>query len=42
MKLSKLPRVKLTNLPTPVEFLPRLTEHLNGPKIYVKRDDCTG
>ena len=22
--------------------MPRLTEHLNGPKIYVKRDDCSG
>jgi L-cysteate sulfo-lyase len=29
-------------LPTPLEFLPRLTEHLGGPNIYVKRDDCTG
>lgn len=42
MDLSNHPRVKLTNLPTPIEYLPRLTEHLGGPKIYVKRDDCTG
>jgi len=29
-------------LPTPLEHLPRLSEHLGGPNIYVKRDDCTG
>ena len=42
MLLSKYPRVRLAHLPTPLEFLPRLTKHLEGPKIYVKRDDCTG
>jgi len=40
--LSRFPRVRLAHLPTPLEFLPRLTEHLGGPEIYVKRDDCTG
>ena len=29
-------------MPTPLEHLPRLSEHLGGPNIYVKRDDCTG
>ena len=42
MLLSRFPRTRLAHLPTPLEFLPRLTEHLGGPKIYVKRDDCTG
>lgn len=42
MNINRLPRVKLTNLPTPIEYLPRLSEYLRGPKIYVKRDDCTG
>jgi L-cysteate sulfo-lyase len=42
MDLSQFPRVPLAHLPTPLEFLPRLTEHLGGPDIYVKRDDCTG
>jgi L-cysteate sulfo-lyase len=42
MDLSKFDRVSLSHLPTPLEFLPRLTEHLGGPDIYVKRDDCTG
>lgn len=42
MKLSGFARVPLAHLPTPLEYLPRLTEHLGGPGIYVKRDDCTG
>lgn len=42
MLLSRYPRIRLAHLPTPLEFLPRLTEHLGGPNIYVKRDDCTG
>lgn len=42
MQLSKFPRVSLAHLPTPLEYLPRLSEHLGGPQIFVKRDDCTG
>jgi len=42
MLLSRFPRVSLAHLPTPLEHLPRLSEHLGGPQIYVKRDDCTG
>jgi len=42
MDLSEFPRVSLAHLPTPLESMPRLSEHLNGPDIYVKRDDCTG
>jgi len=34
--------VPLAHLPTPLEYLPRLSKHLGGPDIYVKRDDCTG
>ena len=41
-RLDAFPRSRLAHLPTPLEFLPRLTEHLGGPDIYVKRDDCTG
>jgi D-cysteine desulfhydrase family pyridoxal phosphate-dependent enzyme len=40
--MRTIPRIKIAQLPTPVEFLPRLTAELNGPKIYVKRDDLTG
>lgn len=42
MQLSEFPRISLAHLPTPLEFLPRLSEHLGGPQIFVKRDDCTG
>ena len=42
MLLRDFPRVSLAHLPTPLEHLPRLSEHLGGPDIYVKRDDCTG
>jgi len=37
-----IPRVHFAHLPTLVEELPRLSEHLKGPKILVKRDDQTG
>lgn len=42
MTLSRFPRVRLTQSPTPLEFLPRLTTALGGPGIYIKRDDNTG
>jgi L-cysteate sulfo-lyase len=42
MLLSRFPRVSLAHLPTPLEHLPRLSEHLGGPQLFVKRDDCTG
>lgn len=35
-------RLKLAMTPTPIEFLPRLTELGGGPEIWVKRDDLTG
>lgn len=42
MQIGNLPRVKLANLPTPLEEAPRLTEFLGGPRIWIKRDDLTG
>ncbi len=41
MLLSSLPRVRLTNLPTPLQELPRLSALLGGPRIFIKRDDLT-
>ncbi|MGK9170633.1 D-cysteine desulfhydrase [Inquilinus limosus] len=40
--LDQLPRTRLQHAPTPLEPLPRLTEALGGPQLWVKRDDCTG
>lgn len=42
MNLAKFPRVRLAHLPTPLEPMPRLSELLGGPEIWIKRDDCTG
>jgi len=41
-KLSRFRRVGLAQLPTPLEALKRLTAHLGGPRLWVKREDCTG
>lgn len=41
-KIDGFPRVKLVNLPTPLEKMSRLTSALNGPQLWVKREDCTG
>jgi len=49
-ELVDFPRVSLCHQPTPLEYMPRLTSVLNGPavpegdgpKYYIKRDDCTG
>ena len=35
-------RISLGHLPTPVHALPRLTDTLGGPQLFVKRDDQTG
>lgn len=40
--LARFPRVKLGHLPTPLEPMDRLSETLGGPRLWVKRDDCTG
>jgi len=43
MKLTMtLPRFHLAHLPTRVEELPRLSAHLGGPRLLIKRDDQTG
>lgn len=35
-------RVNLASLPTSVDSLPRISAHLSGPRIKIKRDDLTG
>jgi len=35
-------RLNFAHLPTPIEELPRLSDHLAGPRIRIKRDDQTG
>ena len=40
--LDAFPRVALGHTPTPLEPLDRLSEALGGPRLWIKRDDCTG
>lgn len=42
MQLTRFPRRRYTPHPTPIEKLERLSRHLGGPNIYIKRDDLTG
>ena len=42
MLCDKLPRAGLAVLPTPLDDAPRLSKALNGPRIWVKRDDRAG
>ncbi|WP_435198205.1 D-cysteine desulfhydrase [Janibacter sp. GS2] len=42
MHLARIPRRHYTDGRTPIEPLPRLSEHLGGPDIYIKRDDLLG
>ena len=41
-RLSRFPRLGLAHLPTPLEPMKRLGEHLGGPRLWVKREDATG
>ncbi len=38
--LSSFPKLELLGAPTPLEYLPRLSDHL-GRDIFIKRDDVT-
>ena len=40
--LESIPRIPLCLLPTPIVPLKRLTQHLGGAEIFMKRDDLTG
>jgi len=40
--LNRQPRYPISLLPTPLIELPRFSEALGGPRIFMKRDDMTG
>lgn len=40
--ITSAPRLPLAFLPTPLTPLDRLSETLGGPRLWLKRDDCTG
>ena len=43
-RIARVPRTPLAHLPTPLEFLPRFSQAISpsGPRVWIKRDDCTG
>jgi len=41
-RIREFARKKLIRLPTPFHKLERLSRHLGGPQIFLKRDDLTG
>ncbi|HEY3148106.1 MAG TPA: D-cysteine desulfhydrase family protein [Dongiaceae bacterium] len=40
--LPDWPRFPLAHLPTPIQRAANLGRHLNGPELWIKRDDLTG
>lgn len=42
MHLARFPRLRFAHLSTPLEPMEKLTKLLDGPNLWVKRDDCTG
>ncbi len=42
MNLARFPRRRYTEGWTPLEHLPHLTQYMNGPHIFIKRDDLLG
>jgi tryptophan synthase beta subunit len=42
LALAAPPRTSLALLPTPLMAAPRLSAALEGPQIWIKRDDLTG
>ena len=42
MSMEAVARVALVHAPTPLEPLERLSAELGGPRLWIKRDDCTG
>jgi len=42
MNLARFPRRRYTQGQTPIEYLANISEKLDGPRIYMKRDDLLG
>lgn len=40
--IAQIPKVEIGHFPTPLEECPRLSETLGGPRIFIKREDCSG
>lgn len=42
MQVGEMQRISLGEFPTPLQELKNLSEHLEGPRIFLKRDDLDG
>lgn len=42
LNLDRFPRLRFAHLPTALEPMDNLSAALGGPRIWIKRDDCTG
>ena len=42
MNLARFPRIRFAHLPTPLSAPGQFEPRVNGPEIWIKRDDCTG
>jgi D-cysteine desulfhydrase len=42
LHLQNIPRIPLAFLPTPLKEAPRLAAAIEGPRLWIKRDDLTG
>ena len=42
MDIARFPRLRLGHFPTPLEPMENLSRLLGGPRLWIKRDDCTG
>lgn len=42
MHLARFPRLHFAHLPTPLEPMANLSADFGGPRLWIKRDDCTG
>jgi L-cysteate sulfo-lyase len=42
LDIARFPRIPLGHFPTPLEPMQNLSRVLGGPRLWIKRDDCTG
>src|SRR6202790_894388 len=42
LRLKNIPRISLAFLPTPLKEATRLAAAIEGPRLWIKRDDLTG
>ncbi len=41
-RIARVPRLQIGEFPTPLTECPRLSRHLGGPRIFIKREDLSG